>query len=407
MLRVVRACVFVTVGIFASWAARAHAEPALEASGFIGVDRFGVHTELGNSWAREQVPGTAPLVGGRVSWLAIPALPAHLQLAAEAELAFAPAFTGNNDRSGRMSYFAPVFEWRAHALLRLTYKPDLEPHLVLGAGGETVASSSPFMAKETDPVVYWGAGVSAPISRAWRLRIDLRHGLMAARDGGTTSTVELEVGLGMAFGLAEPPRRPRAEPPPAPQPAPPVDEPARPPQAAPAADPDGDGIVGDADRCPDQAEDFDGFEDDDGCPEPDNDHDGIDDARDACPAEPETRNGFEDDDGCPDQLPADVTAALATPLTFEPGRARVTEPARTALRALLAILEAHPGLRLAIVGHPDRAGNADLAKRRAEAVKWYLIDQGVIEDRLATRTGDIARAPAIAFELIVATTTTP
>jgi uncharacterized protein (TIGR03382 family) len=102
---------------------------------------------------------------------------------------------------------------------------------------------------------------------------------------------------------------------------------------APRRDPDGDGLADAADRCPDQAEDFDGFEDGDGCPDPDNDrdgvpdradlapdlaedrdgiaeadgapetdadHDGIADADDRCPLAPETANGVADDDGCPD-----------------------------------------------------------------------------------------------------------
>ncbi len=50
-------------------------------------------------------------------------------------------------------------------------------------------------------------------------------------------------------------------------------------------DPDGDGIVGAADACLIQAEDFDHFEDQDGCPERDNDRDGLEDAYDVCPNE--------------------------------------------------------------------------------------------------------------------------
>jgi hypothetical protein len=67
-----------------------------------------------------------------------------------------------------------------------------------------------------------------------------------------------------------------------------------------AADRDGDGIKDDVDKCPDAPEDFDGFEDEDGCPDPDNDRDGIPDMNDKCPNVPETRNGFQDEDGCPD-----------------------------------------------------------------------------------------------------------
>src|SRR5262249_40401597 len=65
-------------------------------------------------------------------------------------------------------------------------------------------------------------------------------------------------------------------------------------------DRDHDGLSGAADRCPNEAEDKDGFEDDDGCPDVDNDNDGIADAEDRCPNQPEDRDGFQDADGCPD-----------------------------------------------------------------------------------------------------------
>jgi len=65
-------------------------------------------------------------------------------------------------------------------------------------------------------------------------------------------------------------------------------------------DSDGDGILDDVDKCPDQPEDFDRFQDDDGCPDLDNDGDGIPDIMDRCPDTPEDFDGFQDDDGCPD-----------------------------------------------------------------------------------------------------------
>ncbi|MCB9654395.1 MAG: OmpA family protein [Deltaproteobacteria bacterium] len=66
------------------------------------------------------------------------------------------------------------------------------------------------------------------------------------------------------------------------------------------SDRDGDGIADVDDLCPDDPEDFDGFEDADGCPEPDNDKDGIPDVSDACPEDPEDIDQFQDLDGCPD-----------------------------------------------------------------------------------------------------------
>ncbi len=65
-------------------------------------------------------------------------------------------------------------------------------------------------------------------------------------------------------------------------------------------DTDGDGYRDDVDRCPTEPEDFDNFEDEEGCPEPDNDRDGILDTDDQCPLVPEDRNGQQDTDGCPD-----------------------------------------------------------------------------------------------------------
>src|SRR5688572_14993098 len=65
-------------------------------------------------------------------------------------------------------------------------------------------------------------------------------------------------------------------------------------------DSDGDGIMDPDDKCKDEPEDKDGYQDEDGCPDPDNDSDGILDKADKCPMDPEDKDGFEDEDGCPD-----------------------------------------------------------------------------------------------------------
>ena len=73
-------------------------------------------------------------------------------------------------------------------------------------------------------------------------------------------------------------------------------------------DSDGDGIKDDEDDCPNEPEDFDGFQDTKsdsppgkyGCPDPDNDNDGILDDDDKCPNDPEDRDGYQDEDGCPE-----------------------------------------------------------------------------------------------------------
>ena len=65
-------------------------------------------------------------------------------------------------------------------------------------------------------------------------------------------------------------------------------------------DTDKDGIADSRDACMLLPEDKDGYLDEDGCPELDNDADGIPDTADKCPNQPEDPDGFEDDDGCPD-----------------------------------------------------------------------------------------------------------
>jgi outer membrane protein OmpA-like peptidoglycan-associated protein len=68
----------------------------------------------------------------------------------------------------------------------------------------------------------------------------------------------------------------------------------------PDPDNDGDGLLDVDETCDMQPEDKDGFQDQDGCPDPDNDGDGILDGSDFCPMDPEDGDGFQDEDGCPD-----------------------------------------------------------------------------------------------------------
>lgn len=409
---------WVLFGLIAT-ASSATAEDRLEATGFVGMGFFGNTVQLGDSWAPEQVPGTGALLGGRLTILADPTLTQldeeyRLQFAIETEVTMTTSNTiSNSVPTKRGSYFSPVFGWRANAVFRLDATDiPARPFLLVGGGGATVASESPYMRKETDPLFNWGLGVILPISESWQVRIDARHGIMAAKGGGITNVGEFHVGLGASFGLPEKhiPAGPVEEPPHQPH----VDDtdtdrdglPDRfdecqeqketvnglnDEDGCPEPDVDADGIVGAADKCPEGPEDVDKFLDEDGCPETDNDSDGFDDARDACPDLAETRNGFDDDDGCPDELPPEVTKLIATAsakLKFEATRARVTDPGKKVLAPVLEMLQARRGVRLQIVGRPQTAKGADLARRRADAVKWYLIDQGIAEDRFDTTVGE-------------------
>jgi hypothetical protein len=66
-------------------------------------------------------------------------------------------------------------------------------------------------------------------------------------------------------------------------------------------DRDGDGYLDTVDKCPEKPENFNGFEDEDGCPDdPDTDGDGIKDSEDSCVVEAEDADRYLDEDGCPD-----------------------------------------------------------------------------------------------------------
>ena len=75
---------------------------------------------------------------------------------------------------------------------------------------------------------------------------------------------------------------------------------------------------------------------------------------------------------------------------FEIGRARLTDAAKSALAPLATALDSHGSLRVVLTAHPDKnePRAIDLATRRAEAIKWWLVDdQGIVEDRVDTATG--------------------
>ncbi|HET9627842.1 MAG TPA: OmpA family protein, partial [Kofleriaceae bacterium] len=171
-------------------------------------------------------------------------------------------------------------------------------------------------------------------------------------------------------------------------------------QSARPGDRDGDGILGSKDACPTEAEDIDGFEDQDGCPDIDNDLDGVLDIADKCPNVAETYNGFEDDDGCPDVLPGDVDALRGTVegLLYGDGETAVRDSAKPAIQRIAKTMAAHPSIRVVLIGHTDDteakqfaqpgqpadndALSADLARARAEAVKNALVEAGVAATRV-------------------------
>ncbi len=263
-------------------------------------------------------------------------------------------------------------------------------------------------------------GDYAPVEASAALRVRLAE----------ASHFTLGAGTGLAAGPGNPdvravmaivfePRPPRVEravrrdPPPSPD-------------APRLGDRDDDTLIDTLDACPDEAEDVDGFEDDDGCPELDNDRDRILDVDDLCPDEPEDYDQLDDDDGCPEtdfdhDLIDDVDDACPTArgiahedpaqhgcpdrnrvsvgdgqldvfedIFFEFDSAVIQARSHDILRVVAATMIANDALTLVeIGGHTDDRGraayNLALSQRRADAVRRFLADEGVDEERLAAQ----------------------
>jgi len=171
----------------------------------------------------------------------------------------------------------------------------------------------------------------------------------------------------------------------------------------PDPDNDGDGIKDVNDKCPgtddtkstgvNTQEDFDGFEDEDGCPDPDNDGDGIPDINDNCPNEAETINDYEDEDGCPDKKPEIQVekgqAIILEGVNFATGSANLSFDSRSILDKVVRTMREYPDIEVEIRGYTDNTGsyqgNIRLSKRRADAVKDYLVSNGIAFYRIATK----------------------
>jgi len=80
------------------------------------------------------------------------------------------------------------------------------------------------------------------------------------------------------------------------------EEPPPPPPPPPPGDCDGDGYLDPQDvKCPCDAETWNGFQDEDGCPDdPDTDGDGLPNSKDSCVLVPEDKDNYLDEDGCPE-----------------------------------------------------------------------------------------------------------
>ena len=156
----------------------------------------------------------------------------------------------------------------------------------------------------------------------------------------------------------------------------------------PDRDSDGDGVVDRLDRCPAEA----GPVGNAGCPprDTDGDGDGIIDRTDKCPTQPESPNGYQDEDGCPDEVPTKLKQFAGTieGIVFKTGSAEIDPKSFPILKKAAGVFKESPVVMVEIQGHTDNQGDAgkniDLSKRRAEAVKTWLVKNGIDGGRLSS-----------------------
>ena len=154
------------------------------------------------------------------------------------------------------------------------------------------------------------------------------------------------------------------------------------------ADTDGDGIFDPDDGCVDEVEDFDGWDDADGCPDLDNDEDGIPDTGDGCPNDPETWNSYFDADGCPDEVPRALVefVGIIQGIQFQVASDQLLPTSLPLLDQAAQVVLAFPDILVQIQGHSSSEGDAtqnlELSWLRAEAVRGYLITKGVPPERV-------------------------
>ncbi len=115
--------------------------------------------------------------------------------------------------------------------------------------------------------------------------------------------------------------------------------------------------------------------------------------KDKCPNEPETVNGYEDNDGCPDKKPEIAVekgkAIILEGVKFASGSARLTPQSKIILDKVVRTLQEYPEIQVEIRGYTDNtgslAGNMRLSQKRAEAVRAYLIEKGIDGSRIKAK----------------------
>jgi outer membrane protein OmpA-like peptidoglycan-associated protein/opacity protein-like surface antigen len=273
---------------------------------------------------------------------------------------------------------ATTWVLRANVVAQLT-KWSVTPFLLAGVGLLGMGSPSVTeggLGSDQDVSLQLGGGVKFQVNRNIQLRLDVRD-VISNRYGvgeGLTSSPEVLVTFAWVFGRRPPEEKLENEP--------------LPPPKAPPDDRDRDTVADKEDFCPDTF----GMPPR-GCPQvcvDDDDDDRVPNPEDRCKEDPENRNGFEDDDGCPDEIPEELVdiSGVMEGIFFDNDKDVIKPNSQPVLDRAVETLQKNPSVRVRIVGHTSSTGgyrhNIDLSQRRAASVKTYLVEHGVDESRLET-----------------------
>ncbi|WP_009911165.1 OmpA family protein, partial [Burkholderia humptydooensis] len=94
--------------------------------------------------------------------------------------------------------------------------------------------------------------------------------------------------------------------------------------------------------------------------------------------------------------------ALPAAIYFETGKSELPADAKDAIAAAAEYVKAHPDAKLALSGFTDKTGsadaNAELARRRAQAVRDALKTAGVAQERIILKKPETITGGADAKE---------
>lgn len=301
-------------------------------------------------------------IGGEIVFLGLP-LANHLNLEFSG---FGNILKRSSDRGTDGQYGLGV------DLMAPLTSGHVQPFLLIGAGGiyEQLATSAD--RSQLSPYLNLGGGMLFKLTKNFAARAEARwladYNQKSIPGRDRLGDYRLSFGVQYSFYTPPPPPAPVAVVAPPPPP---------PPVVAPPADSDGDGVPDSLDECPNTPA---GVKvDSRGCPL-DSDGDGVPDYLDQCPGTPKS---FKVDAvGCI----IEQTVILRT-VNFEFNKDTLTSEAKDALDLVAAGLASQPKLTVQIDGHTDSKGspayNLNLSKKRAAAVRQYMIGKGVAATRLA------------------------